>query len=429
MQRIFPNLYRIDLGPRGPDNRMSHSYLLVRKGGNLLVCNFHRGSSIMDHADEIDKLGGIDAQFVPHFHDAKRGTLHQELYDRFGCELCYHEEERKTIRTKTKCPEREFGHDGLKLGSDFQAHYFPGHTPGMSVLTWKHRGKCFLFPSHVVGLENGGWRVSFAPHLIPKQKSRFMELAKMDVDYWMRGGSNDEREEYHALNASEQKALRKTLRDRISPRKSKSSKPRIATGFAPVLRMLKETPQFDISTVPSYNTCKIDTIENYLAVADVTFFLSSPRSLPSGHEFHSKLRDYVEKGGGLLIGDCRPKSNKNWIINTHPFPEIVSTATAASGFVKGASQDLIVEKKHPALGNMKKQTRYSTESEVGLALQPGEKGTVLIRNSHDEPVCVGGQIGKGRVVLTGFNHHNKMDFADEERKLIPAIVHWLAGKG
>lgn len=428
MERIFPNLYRFDFGPRGPENSMSHSYLLVRKAGNLLICHCYRGTSVMDYADEVDKLGGIDLQFVPHFHDAKRGDLHQDLYDRFGCELSYHEGERKSIRTKTKCPAEEFGDAGLKLGSDFEAHYFPGHTPGMSIFSWQYRGKTFLFPSHVIGLQEGEWRVTYAPHLVPKQKSRFMELAKMDVDYWVRGGSADGRKEYHALSTTEKKALQKTLREKIAPKKTKSTKPRVATGFAPVLRMLRETKQFDISEVPAYNTCKIDTIESYLAVADVVFFLNTPRSLPPSHAFHHTLRDYVEKGGSLLIGDSRPKCNKNWIINTHPFPELVSGAAPAVGFVKNAPQDLIVETKHPALGNLKKHTRFSTESEVGIALQSGEKGTVFLRNSHDEPVCVGGQIGKGRVVVTGFNHANKMGFGDEEKKMLPAIVNWLAGK-
>ena len=89
MERIFPNLYRIDFGPRGPDKRMSHSYLIVRKQGNLLICNCHRGSSILDHAKEIDDLGGIAAQCIPHFHDAKRGSLHEDIYDRFGCDIDY----------------------------------------------------------------------------------------------------------------------------------------------------------------------------------------------------------------------------------------------------------------------------------------------------------------------------------------------------
>ena len=373
-------------------------------------------------------MGGIDAQFVAHVHDAKRGDLHQALFDRFGCELCYHEGEHRTIRTKTKCPEREFGDEGLKLGSDFEAHYFPGHTPGMSIFSWEHRKKRFLFPSHVIGLEEGEWRVNFAPHLALKQKSRFTELARADVDYRVRGGSAEGRKEYHGLSASEKKTLRKTLREKINPGKSKSKKPRVVTGYAPCLGMLGETKQFDIEEVPAYNICKTDTIESYLAAADVVFFLNSPRSLASGHEFLNKLRDYVERVGGLLIGDSRPKSNKSWIINTHPFPELVTKAIPASGFVKEGSQDLIVDRKHSALGDLKKQARIPTESHVGIGLQPGEKGTVLLRNSQDEPVCVGGQIGKGRVVLAGFCHRNKMGYGDEEKRMLPAIVNWLAGK-
>ena len=58
MHRIFPNLYRFDFGPRGSGKHMCHSYLLVRKEGNLLICHCHRGASMMDYADEIEKWAG-----------------------------------------------------------------------------------------------------------------------------------------------------------------------------------------------------------------------------------------------------------------------------------------------------------------------------------------------------------------------------------
>lgn len=426
MQKIFPSLYRADFGPRGADKQMSHSYLLVRKQGNLLICHCNRGSNILDHLDEIEALGGIDTQFVPHFHDAKRGDLHQQLYDRFGCEICYHEGERQSMRTKTKCPEREFGNEGLQLGSDFEAHFFPGHTPGMSVFTWKHRGKRFLFPSHVIGLEDKAWRTSFAPHLAPDQKSRFGELAKMDIDVWVRGGSAEGRQAYHVLTSMEKKALKRVLREKINPKASKSSKPRIVTGFLPMLQVLRESKRFDVQEVPAYNTCKPEMIESHMGAADVVFFQNTPRTFPEGHLLLNRLREFVEKGGGALIADSRPKTKKNWIINTHPFPEIAEVAFPAT-MPKKEGQDLIVESAHPALGKLKKGATFPTNAQVGMTFVPGTDGTILLRNSFDEPIGVAGQVGKGRVVVLSYHHGVKTTIGDAEQKVLPDIAAWLAG--
>ena len=111
MERIFPNLYRFSFGKKG----RGHTCLLVRKQGNLLICHCNRGSST-DHLDEIERLGGIERQFLSHGHDARRGELHEVLYDRFGCRLHYHRRERRKVRAKTGCPEEEFGDDGLQFG-------------------------------------------------------------------------------------------------------------------------------------------------------------------------------------------------------------------------------------------------------------------------------------------------------------------------
>jgi len=172
-----------------------------------LICQAKAGTNILDYADEIDKLGGIDTQFVAHFHDAKRGDLHEAIHDRFGAKLCYHSGERQGVNSKTKCPEIMSDNEGLKLGKDFEAHYFPGHTPGMTVFSWKHRGKRFLFPSHVVRLAGKEWEVSFKPQRTPELKSQFAELAKMDVDVLVRGGSDDATVEYEELSGKALKAL------------------------------------------------------------------------------------------------------------------------------------------------------------------------------------------------------------------------------
>ena len=427
MERVFSNLYRFDFPHRRKDRGISHTYLLVRKQGNLLVCHCNNGSSVVDYYDEIEKLGGIGLQLVPHFHDAKRGDLHQQLFDRFGCELCYHEAERPGMRTKTKCPARMFGDEGLKLGLDLEAFFFPGHTPGMSIFRWKHRAKPFLFPSHVIGLHDGEWGVSFAPHIAPRQKGRFTELAKTGVDYWARGNSTDGTDTVHRLSDSEKKALQRILRSKLEWKPTQSGRLRVVTGHQPVLKVLSEDKRFDIDEVPAYGTCRIETIEDHIESANVAFFLNHSRALAPGHPFAGKLRTFVEKGGGLWISDARQKSKHSWLVNSHPFPEVSVRTFLASGKTKGIEQDLVSGDKHSAR-SLPKGKRFSTQAEVGMAFEPGKAGTVLLRNSGGEAVGVVGKVGKGRVALTGFHHGLKTPVSDVERKLLPALVSWLGGK-
>ena len=164
MHRISANLYRFDGKPRGRARRTPYSYLLIRKGGNLLICSQH--SLVTDHLDEIEELGGIHTQLLTSYLDAKKGDYHERLYKRFGCKLCYHEAERKMTRTKTKCPEITFADEGLQLGSDFEAHHFPNRCQnGHSLFRWRYRGKYHLFTSEVVSQLNGEWDLEFNPEL------------------------------------------------------------------------------------------------------------------------------------------------------------------------------------------------------------------------------------------------------------------------
>ena len=432
MERIFPNLYRFDFGPMGKAKAMSFTYLLVRKGGNLLVCHCNRGSSVIDYFNEIEELGGIDTQFVAHYHDAQRGDLHDVLYDRFGCKLCYHHAERRTIRTKTRCPEVEFGDDGLKLGSDFKAHYFPGHTPGMSIFLWKHRGKRYLFPSHVIGLRDEEWRINFAPHMAPKLKSQFAKLAKMDIDYLLRGGSPEGVKEYYQLDDRMKKAFQRALRTKLkaTPKTKTDNRPRLVTGYAPVMRAIAELGLFEIETPTAYSTCPIGVLENYLAGADVVLFLNHNRTLAPGHEFLGSLRDFVEKGGNLLIGDSRLKSKNSWLVSSHPFPEVAVRRTSAQKATSnsGKTHELVITTSHPAVGKLTERTRFTSQAYEGVTFEPGENGVVLLRNASNEPVCVAGHVGKGRVVLTALHYGNKTPLEGAEKQLNQEIVRWLGGK-
>ncbi len=191
MERIFPNLYRFtDFRSRS----RSYSYLLVRKEGNLLLPGFF--TSLCDHFKDIDKMGGIDLQFITHYHDLNP-EFHEKAHDHFGCKLCYHKAAGATVRKQTKCPAEEFSNDGLQLGSDFEAVYFPGHTPGHSVHRWRHRRKQFVFSGHVMKLVDGVWELFFNPTKADKG-TRFDDFA--EADHLLPTSSPYGTEEFHTFN-------------------------------------------------------------------------------------------------------------------------------------------------------------------------------------------------------------------------------------
>lgn len=212
MERIFPNLYRFTDEPSHKGR--IYSYLIVRKGGNLLLPCLG-GGAVSDHLKDIERIGGVDTQFVTHNHDID-GALQEAVYARFGAKLCYHRADHKKVVAKTKCPTAEFSDDGLQLGSDFQALYFPSCSVGSSVYHWRFRGKHFLFTSHVINMVKGDWHVDLdlvksPPSLAPQ----FAEIAKLPIDYTMPNVCRYGQEEFHRFNDYTRKAFSTALRAKV----------------------------------------------------------------------------------------------------------------------------------------------------------------------------------------------------------------------
>jgi glyoxylase-like metal-dependent hydrolase (beta-lactamase superfamily II) len=207
MERIFPNLYRISSAPK---EEVRHTYLLTRADGNLLVC--HSGGPTDTELNEIEALGGIDSQWVCHQHDVNRDGLHENLHRRFGCELHHHRRE-KGVRKKTECPVVQFDDDGLTLGSDFEALYYPSCTDGHTVYRWKSQDTYFLFTSHAFYYRKGEWELGVP---MPSKRRALLRpqlaaLADVHVDYVLPGyTAPDEDVQYQlddTMRASFQKAL------------------------------------------------------------------------------------------------------------------------------------------------------------------------------------------------------------------------------
>ena len=212
MERIFGNLYRITHEPYSEVtvDRYHYSYLLIRRQGNLFIGHCQAGSNVREHLDEIEQLGGVAEQVITHYFDANK-ECNDVLYDRFSCRLHYHQDSRKILRAKTQCPETEFGDEGLRIGSDFKALYFPGQRPGRTILWWKSRGKGFLFTGYSIHLARGEWRIDFDPYFKPHLAAQFAELPKMQVDFAMPTRSSFGEEQFHRFTDATRKSFVEAL--------------------------------------------------------------------------------------------------------------------------------------------------------------------------------------------------------------------------
>ena len=443
MYCVSKNLYRFDSPPRGKARRTSYSYLLLRKGGNLLICS--QESLVTDFLDEIGALGGIHTQLLTNYRDGKKGDYHDGLYERFGCRLCYHEAERKMARTKTKCPEITFGDEGLQLGPDFQAHHFPNRCQnGNSLFRWRYRGKYHLFPGEVVTQIDGEWDLEFNPELWPDKRSQFAKLTKLHVDLLFPAISAEGEEDIHRFTDRTRKAFRASIRAKLQPRKGglkardRARRVRVVTNYVPedVMAAIEAEGQFEFDKMKVHGNCALSLLLTYVEGSDIMLFNGFRRQFRTGHPFIEALRGHVEEGGGLLLSDTIGGGHDKQIVATHPFPEIaVRGAPAAIG--ESEIPELTVQGKHPATGGLADNLcfaatvhegkRHRHLSYEGRTFEPGVDGQVLVRNASGAPVVVVGTAGKGRVVLSGVAYGVGGPVEGPARQIYEGTLRWLAG--
>ena len=223
MKQIFTNLYRFE--GESPRGERLHSFLLVRDGGNLLLpC---QDAPVHDHFEDIEKLGGIDTQFVTHNHDVAAGGLHEAVHERFGARLSYHSAERDAVSEKTGCATKEFGDEGLQLSDDFRAIYFPSCCAGSSIYHWSNGDQHFLFTSHVINRVEGGWNVGLdlwqyrnlrdwgeggSP---PDPRPQLAEIGDLPLDYTMPNAIRKGQEDSHQFSAETREAFSNALGEAI----------------------------------------------------------------------------------------------------------------------------------------------------------------------------------------------------------------------
>lgn len=220
MDLLFPDLYRFT--GESPRGESLYTFLLIREDGNLLLpC---QNGSVADHFDEIEELGGIQTQFVTHNHDVD-DEVHKAVHDRFGAKLHYHETERGDISKKNGCPSEEFGDDGVAVGSDFRAIYFPSCCVGSCLYQWTSHGKEFLFTSHVINMVDGQWKMDLdlwqyrnlrdwgEGQMPPDPRSRIASVGEIRLDYTMPNVKAEE--EYHQFTDETRSSFRETLEAKL----------------------------------------------------------------------------------------------------------------------------------------------------------------------------------------------------------------------
>lgn len=216
MERIFANLYRIGGAVNHRGN--AQSYLLLRKDGNLLVC--HQSGPTDEEMDEIEKLGGLDSQWICHHHDTIRHGGHERLHERFGCVLHHHRKERPGVRTKSKCPSERFGSDGIQVGSDFEGHFFPTCTSGHTIYRWRARGRNFLFTSHAMNLRDNGWEFGMNDWRVDDWGPRIDAVVKLKPDYVFPGYTAPGEDTFYRLDDKKRWSLSRALRANIKKAKT-----------------------------------------------------------------------------------------------------------------------------------------------------------------------------------------------------------------
>ena len=165
---------------------------------------------------------------------------------------------------------------------------------------------------------------------------------------------------------------------------------------------------------------------SYLLGADVILLQNFNNDFGPEHPFVRDLRTYVEQGGSVLLGH-----DTAWFMAS-PFPEV-----AVRGYPEHAVEaerhvvntELVTERSHPALGNVRPGTRFATEFYDHMIFTPGSQGRVLIRNTFDDPVYVAGEVGSGRVVYSGCYYGYSRPLEGTEAEVLTAVLSWLARQG
>ena len=121
------------------------AYQLERDAGNLLI---YSTGALEDDLDALLDRGGVERQYLNHWHEALFGLTPEEL----GARLLVHDADRARVEARTDRRVLTFSRRH-HLGDDLAIIPTPGHTPGATAYLWDAGDLRLLFTGDTLYLD------------------------------------------------------------------------------------------------------------------------------------------------------------------------------------------------------------------------------------------------------------------------------------
>jgi glyoxylase-like metal-dependent hydrolase (beta-lactamase superfamily II) len=172
------------------------AFLLERDAGNLLI--YSTGELARD-ADSFRALGGVDRQYLNHWHESLFGGLEGTGID---APLFVHRDD--SPQTARRLHVRGAFSKRHLLDDDFEVIPTPGHTPGATAYLWDTGDHRLLFTGDTLYLRDGEW---VAAVLDSSDRSRYLEslelLRGLDFDVLVPWAASTDQAPYVVLEDGE----------------------------------------------------------------------------------------------------------------------------------------------------------------------------------------------------------------------------------
>lgn len=180
MELLFEEgLYRVGSSDPG----QGFNYLLRRPEGNFLLLNL-AGCQFVDIEDDFDALeecGGVRAQFVSDWHNAKTNEP-DRITHRFGAPLYCSEVEAQKISKTGIRGLKTLPYEPVLFADDFWVIPTPGHTPGGVSHLWDTGRRRFLFVGDVLYCQEGTWQYSVSKANATTMRKSLERLRELEFD-------------------------------------------------------------------------------------------------------------------------------------------------------------------------------------------------------------------------------------------------------
>jgi len=200
MKALLHNIYNVYRDPEC--DGFGHSFLLLRKEGNVLIPRMGVATTIRREYDAIDSVGGIKIVFITDYHFG--GASSEALAARFGAAILSSIIEKPKLKKRGLTKLQTFPYKRQSLAQDLEIVPVPGHTSGGVSLLWKDGKYRYLFTGDFLYFDGRVW--------IPGAKSRskiedsLCLIKELEFDYLVGCGSDNVDIPYVFLPDRESKA-------------------------------------------------------------------------------------------------------------------------------------------------------------------------------------------------------------------------------